>query len=116
MTPEGSWERTVSAAPVEWWNDTWALTLKNGDGLELTMPTPGPDAPSDDAGYTVDGMYRVDGNVLTVDAFVGDVCAGNLGLGTYEWRVTGGRLELEPRNEPCAQRAAVLSGTWAPAP
>jgi hypothetical protein len=82
----------------------WVMTLDEIGDVTLDPP---PGFPEGMSGIS----FQVLGDRLRIDAFIDASCSGLL-PGEYRWRLVDRDLVLDPIDEPCALRAAVLSARW----
>jgi hypothetical protein len=69
----------------------------------------------DPTGFAIAEELTPTATTLTAGRYRGkdSFCATKTGAATYGWHlVSGDRLILAPRSERCADREAVLAGTW----
>jgi hypothetical protein len=100
----GDWERDVDGSTQPGWDGPWTMTFDRRGVFELGGP-----ATADASGEGA--SYAVSGDTLRVDVFVNNVCS-ELPAGLYLWSRTGDVLTLRLVEDPCADRAALLAGSW----
>lgn len=115
--PFGEYEREVTQADI----DRTASTRVEGPGQEA--PPPGTYRLSLNAGviqafapdgFTISQELKVTGGTLEIERYIGRdgiFCADD-GPSSYTWELDGEKLILSPKNDTCADRDSVLTGSW----
>jgi hypothetical protein len=107
----GTYSADLAAAPAgtTGFVGRWTLDLRGDGTLDVV-------APSGYTGISTGFHYSTNGDRVRVDLFAQDVCTGQP-VGTYIWHRDVVGLHLTTVSDPCAARAALLTGrTWMPGP
>ena len=100
----GSWTRTADPRTEPSWQGEWQVSFDDQGVLGVTSPA-GARAVTEGAAYAVTGSQ------LRVDLFVNSVCY-EIPPASYLWSVSSDGLRLTSRDDDCAPRRELLSGTW----
>ncbi|WP_374458016.1 hypothetical protein [Nocardioides sp.] len=84
----------------------WVISFEEDGVLVLA-------APPEYDGTTAGTAYEVEGDLMRTDALIdhpGCQSSGTANVGTYEWRLDGGRLRLTAVSDQCQARVTLLAG------
>jgi hypothetical protein len=112
--PFGEFEREVTQAELD------RVAEKRAEG-EQTPPTgtyqlsltEGVLLVSDPEGFSISQELTVADETLTLERYIGEggFCRDD-DASVYAWQLEGDKLTLSPEDDGCADREAILSGSW----